>query len=129
MATINASIDTELYKIEIKSPTGNIVIADEPLEKGGLDKGLSPKELLASSLGACTCATLRMYANRKDWDLEKVDAEIELVEEPEQTRFIRKIRLTGNLTGEQRTRLLAVANACPIHKILTHTTVINTELV
>lgn len=129
MATINASIDTELYKIEIKSLTGNIVIADEPLEKGGLDKGLSPKELLASSLGACTCATLRMYANRKDWDLEKVDAEIELVEEPEQTRFIRKIQLTGNLTGEQRTRLLAVANACPIHKILTHTTIINTELI
>ncbi|WP_276090127.1 OsmC family protein [Pedobacter sp. JY14-1] len=129
MATINASINTELYKIEIKSLTGNIVIADEPLEKGGLDKGLSPKELLASSLGACTCATLRMYANRKDWDLEKVDAEIELVEEPEQTRFIRKIQLTGNLTGEQRTRLLTVANACPIHKILTHTTIINTELI
>jgi len=129
MATIKASIYTELYKIEIKSPTGNIVIADEPPEKGGMDKGLSPKELLASSLGACTCATLRMYANRKEWDLEKVDAEIELVEEPEQTRFIRKIQLKGNLTGEQRARLLAVANACPIHKILMHTIVIDTDLV
>ncbi|MGN6180726.1 MAG: OsmC family protein [Mucilaginibacter sp.] len=129
MATIKASIETELYKIEIKSPTGNVVFADEPLEKGGQDKGFSPKELLASSLGACTCATVRMYADRKAWSLEKVDAEVELIEEAGQTRFIRKIQLTGDLTEEQRTRLLTVANACPIHKILSHTIVIDTELV
>lgn len=129
MAAIKASIGTELYKIEIKSPTGNMIIADEPVEKGGQDKGFSPKELLASALGACTCATVRMYADRKAWNLDNVNAGVELIEEEGQTKFIRKIQFTGELSEEQRTRLLAVANACPIHKILTHPIVIETVLV
>ncbi|TCD02854.1 OsmC family protein [Pedobacter psychroterrae] len=128
MSAIKASIGTELYKIEIKSTTGNIIIADEPVDKGGQDKGFSPKELLVSALGACTCATLRMYADRKGWELEKAEAEIELSEENGQTKFIRKLLLSGKLDDEQRTRLLAVANACPIHKILTHSIVVETVL-
>ncbi len=128
MSAIKASIGTELYNIEIKSTTGNIIIADEPVDKGGQDKGFSPKELLVSALGACTCATLRMYADRKGWTLEKAEAEIELSEENGQTKFIRKLLLSGKLDDEQRTRLLAVANACPIHKILTHSIVIETVL-
>ena len=129
MAVIKASIGTEFYKIEIESPTGNVVIADEPVGKGGQDKGFSPKELLASALGACTCATVRMYADHKAWDLEKVEASVELIDEEGQTKLIRKLQITGNLDEEQRTRLLAVANACPIHKILTHPIVIETVLV
>jgi putative redox protein len=129
MAAIKASIGTELYKIEIESPTGNVVIADEPIGKGGQDKGFSPKELLASALGACTCATVRMYADHKGWDLEKVEAAVELIDEEGQTKLIRKLQITGNLDEEQRTRLLTVANACPIHKILTHPIVIETVLV
>ncbi|HCN82675.1 MAG TPA: osmotically inducible protein OsmC, partial [Sphingobacteriaceae bacterium] len=62
MIQIKAGIGLEPYKIEIKSATGNILIADEPVENGGQNKGFSPKELLASALAACTCATLRMYA-------------------------------------------------------------------
>jgi putative redox protein len=129
MAAIKASIGTELYKVEIESPTGNVVIADEPVAKGGQDKGFSPKELLASALGACTCATVRMYADHKAWDLEKVEASVELIDEEGQTKLIRKLQITGNLDEEQRARLLAVANACPIHKILTHPIVIETVLV
>ena len=129
MAAIKASIGIELYKIEIESPTGNVVIADEPIGKGGQDKGFSPKELLASALGACTCATVRMYADHKGWDLEKVEAAVELIDEEGQTKLIRKLQITGNLDEEQRTRLLTVANACPIHKILTHPIVIETVLV
>jgi putative redox protein len=129
MAAIKASIGNEPYRIEIKSPTGNVVIADEPIEKGGQDKGFSPKELLVSALGACTCATVRMYADRKSWDLESVDAAIELIEETGQTKFIRKLQLTGKLDEAQRARLLAVANACPIHKILTNSIAIETVLV
>ena len=128
MAAIKASLGTELYKIEIESPTGNVVIADEPIGKGGQDKGFSPKELLASALGACTCATVRMYADHKAWDLEKVEASVELIDEEGQTKLIRTLQITGNLDEEQRTRLLAVANACPIHKILTHPIVIETVL-
>jgi putative redox protein len=130
MTAIKASIGKEQYKIEIKSPTGNLVIADEPIEKGGQDKGFSPKELLASALAACTCATVRMYADRKTWSLEKVNVDIELNEEtPGQTKFVRKIQLVGTLDEEQRDRLLKVANACPIHKILTNPIAIETILV
>jgi putative redox protein len=129
MTAIKAEIGKELYRIEIKSPTGNIVIADEPVEKGGQDKGFSPKELLASALGACTCATLRIYADRKGWGLEKVNVGVELVEEAGQTKFIRKLQLTGNLDEAQRARLLSVANACPVHKILSNPISIDTVLI
>lgn len=128
MASITANIEKQLYKIEIKTPTGNILYADEPIEKGGQDKGFSPRELLASSLAACTCATVRMYADRKTWDLEKVNARIELIEEDGQTKFTRKLEFIGKLDETQRKRLLAVANACPIHKILTGTIAIETIL-
>ncbi len=99
MAKINARITKELYKIEIKSPSGNMIIADEPLDVGGKNLGFAPKELLASALAACTTATLRMYADHKKWDLQEVKLEITL---------------------EQKTRLIGVANACPVHKILTN---------
>lgn len=129
MTNIKASIGTELYRIELKSPTGNIVISDEPIDKGGQDKGFAPKELLAASLGACTCATVRMYADRKTWPLESVYADVEVLEEDGQTKFIRKVQFTGDLNEEQRTRLLAVANACPVHKILMHSIVIETTVI
>lgn len=128
MASISANIEKELYRIEIKTPTGNILFADEPIEKGGLDKGFSPRELLASSLAACTCATVRMYADRKTWELDKVNISIELTEEDGQTKFTRNLEFIGKLDDTQRARLLTVANACPIHKILSGTIVIETTL-
>jgi len=129
MALVTASIAKELYRIEIKSSSGNMVIADEPLDKGGQNKGLSPKELLAASLASCTCATLRMYADRKGWDLQKINVTIELTEEVGRTSFNRKLQFAGTLDDEQRIRLMAIANACPVHKILTHTIVIETTLI
>lgn len=99
MAKINAHIGTELYRIEITSPTGNIVIADEPIESGGKDKGFSPKELLASALAACTSATVRMYADRKHWKLDEVKIEIELEwdKHEKRTTINRKIEFIGDL--------------------------------
>lgn len=129
MAQIKASIGNVPYRIEIKSPTGNVVIADEPITKGGQDKGFSPKELLASALAACTCATVRMYAERKGWDLEKAEVEVEVLDEPGQTKLMRKLKFTGKLDEGQLDRLLKVANACPIHKILTNPIVIETIVV
>jgi len=130
MTKISAHIGTENYKIEIASPSGNVLIADEPKDVGGKDLGFSPNELLASALAACTSATLRMYADRKQWDLQEVKMEVELDynKEAGQTVITRHISLLGQLDEAQRERLLAVANACPVHKILTHSIEIQTSL-
>lgn len=130
MAKVSSTLGTELYKIEITSPTGNIVIADEPVDKGGKDTGFSPKELLASALAACTSATVRMYADRKQWPLDevKIDIDLERDEAANKTVINRKIQFIGNLDPEQQKRLLAVANACPIHKILTNPIEVNTTI-
>ena len=130
MAKISSSIKSDRYKVEITSPTGNLVIADEPVAQGGKDLGFSPKELLASALAACTSATLRMYADRNKIDLQEVKTEIDLegVNTSNKTIINRKIQFIGNLDEVQRTKLLKVANACPVHKILTNTVEINTAI-
>lgn len=129
MPKITAHIGKELYKTDIKSAT-NTIIADEPVAVNGKDLGFAPKELLASSFGACTAITLRMYADRKGWDLSdvKVEVNLEWNEEKSKTVINRKIALFGTLDDSQRERLLKVANGCPIHKILSNPIQIDTQL-
>jgi len=131
METLSAKIDTRLYRTEITSATGNILIADEPQEMGGKNLGFSPSELLASSLASCTIITLRMYINRKGWNVSEIDIKIDFERDTEQnvSSFTRKIEITGEIDDEQRQRLETIANSCPIHKILTHTINIKTTLI
>jgi putative redox protein len=129
MVTINAHIGKEKYQATIKTAT-NLLVADEPEENGGNDFGFSPSELLAASLGACTSITLRMYADRKGWDMTDVNVEVSFTRDPEKNRstFTRKINFTGNLTDEQKERLMKIADSCPTHKALTNPITVNTEL-
>lgn len=129
MATVSSSIKKELYRVEIESPSGNVVIADEPLDNGGQDLGFSPAELLISALASCTSATLRMYADRKGWDLQEVKLEVDLDRDEKTGKTIinRKMQLFGDLDEKQRERLFQIADACPIHKILTNPIEINTQ--
>lgn len=122
MAKISSSIKRENYKIEIQSPSGNLIIADEPIDMGGKDLGFSPKELLASALAACTSATVKMYADRREWDLQevKIDVELDFIKQENKTVINRKLEFIGHLDEIQKTRLLAIANACPVHKILSN---------
>ncbi len=129
MAYVKAKIAQEQYQVKIEA-SGNTLIADEPIDEGGLNLGFNPNELLAASLAACTSITLRMYANNKTWDLKEVhvDVDLEWDKASNQTVINRKIELVGNLDEAQRARILAVANACPVHKILSNTIEINTAL-
>jgi len=130
VAKITSSIKKEAYLTKILSPSGNVLLSDEPASNGGKDLGLSPSELLASALAACTSATLRMYADRKGWDLQevKIDLELKFSKETGKTEIERKIALIGNLDEAQTERLLYVANACPVHKILSNPIEISTTL-
>ena len=128
---VNAKIGRDHYKV-VLSAGKNTIIGDEPIDKGGGDEGMNPYEILASALGACTCATVRMYADRKEWKLEGINVTLTLTRDDEKnaTNITRDIEFVGALSPEERERLLAIANKCPVHKILTNpiniqTTVIN----
>lgn len=128
MASIHAQIGTEHYRTTINTAT-HTLISDEPESQGGGALGFSPDELLAASLGACTCATLRMYADRKGWtQLTGVDATVTFNRGADRAFMNREIVLTGDLTTEQEARLLEIANKCPVHRTLSHTIEINTTI-
>ncbi|MGC8751356.1 OsmC family protein [Hydrotalea sp.] len=128
--SVTATIHQEQYQTLLDTPSG-IFIADEHIEVGGTQKGMNPHELLLGSLASCTAITLRMYANRKEWPLDSVQVNVNITVEADATKgtiFERSIQLNGNLSAEQKERLLYIANRCPIHKILSGALHIETNL-
>ncbi len=124
---VTAIIGRERYKTELVT-NGHHLIADEPEEVGGKNLGPGPGEFLMVSLASCTAITVRMYADRKQWPLEKIRVEVTSEKMDKTTIFIRHVYFEGALDDVQRNRLLQIANACPVHKALTNPIEIKTEL-
>jgi len=126
-ATVTAHIGSTNYQVHFDDGK-HTWLADEPESLGGGDRGPTPVSLLLSSLGACTSVTLKMYAQRKSWPLEEVHVTLGIEIGEEGSTIDRKITLHGELSDEQRERLLQIANACPVHKILTRSITIRSGL-
>ncbi|WP_313257935.1 OsmC family protein [Sphingobacterium sp.] len=109
------------------------ILADEPIEVGGQNKGLAPTQLLLSSVGACKAITMRMYANRKEWKVDKIDIKVSSEvqrSEQQQTTYIKcNIFIEGDLDEEQKKRLYAIGEKCPVHKMLMNPIVIESNLI
>ena len=113
--------------------------ADEPVSVGGTDTGSTPYDFLIAALGPCPSITVGMYARRKGWALEEVTVNLRHVKihasdcadcETKQgmlDQIERDIHFAGSLTGDQRSKLLEIANKCPVHRTLTSEIIIKTR--
>lgn len=113
------------YRSRVINHAGIETNSDEPPALGGAGAGFGPFELLAASLAACTVATLRMYARRKQWSLNEIEVEAIYQRAGEDDlpkegpdRITRTINLGADLSEDQRTRLADIATRCPVAKML-----------
>src|SRR6056297_3152676 len=130
--------DPQGFLQDIMSGPQHHALADEPEAYGGTNRGMSPYGFLSAGLGACTSMTIRMYARRKGWPLEhvRVDVSHEKVHAQDASEgsrekidcFKRVVHLEGELSGEQREKLLEIADKCPVHRTLERANDIVTEL-
>lgn len=122
-----ATIGQDLYKTELIART-HTVLADEPLDAGGKDLGPRPGDFLRMSLASCTAITLRMYANRKKFDVQKIQVSVLSKEVEGGTAFETQIEIFGSLEEAQQHRMLQIAKLCPVHKVLTNPIQIVTQI-
>ena len=108
------------------------LLADEPASVGGADAGPAPFDFVMAGLGACTSMTLRMYAERKELPLTGISVELSHakveVDGIQRDCISRRITLRGDLSAEQRQRLLEIANKCPVHRALSASFKLDCEL-
>ena len=127
MARATAHIGIDQYATTLHV-AGRTLTADEPEANGGKDAGLAPYDFLLSSLAACTAITLRMYADHKGWPLRAVDVALHFYREGEKEIIDRIVTLDGDLSPEQRERLLQVTERTPVTKTLKQGLTIATTL-
>jgi putative redox protein len=113
MAHARASIGTVDYATAISTGHHKLT-ADEGPELGGKDTGPAPYDLLTSALGACTVITLRMYAERKQWQVTAVHADIHFVREGDKQRINRVLTIEGAVDEAQKKRMADIAERTPV---------------
>lgn len=107
------------YAQRITTATGHELASDEPEKRGGTNTGAAPFDLMLGSLGACTAITLRMYSERKEWNLGTIGVNLRLVKEGDgPMRIERKISVSEPVDEEQQAKLLEIADKTPVTKAL-----------
>lgn len=138
VAHLNLTEDNFTTSIQTANHSFN---ADEPESVGGDDFGPSPYDFLSAALASCTVMTLKIYAERRKWDLQEVYAyitysrkhSVDLQEDIEKTtkidHLLKKLKFIGNLDESQKLKLKEIASKCPVHKTLLSDITIETELI
>lgn len=100
---------------------GHTASTDEPLEEGGTDVAMTPRELFLSALAGCKLTTMRMVANRKNWNTDGLSIELELNEDEEIPTIYQTISFPEHLTEEQQQKLTNISHKCPVAKLVAGT--------
>ncbi len=115
---VTATSDSEKLYTEVKTADKNFFV-DEPIEIGGTDLAPNPIEYFLGSLAACTTITLQLYAKRKGWNTGKIEVIADLdTNDSQDKKIIKTIRFENQLSTEQIERLLAIAEICPVAKLI-----------
>lgn len=127
---LTGKISTQKYKCTITWRNG-ILVMDEPANIGGQDLGPDPYSTLLASLAGCTLSTLRMYIDRKGWNIPEINISLNMSQEnnPELTTIItREISFSNEIEEAIKNRLLVIAEKCPVSKLLKNQVLINTTI-
>ncbi|MFT7498316.1 MAG: putative redox protein [Porticoccaceae bacterium] len=130
--TATVTLTTRNYLAEAKMRNHYAVI-DEPVDQGGDDSGPTPVEYLLTAIGGCVSITLRMYAERKKWDVGKITVNViqkeELTSEGIKKSLIEEISFENEITLVQTEKLLEIAGKCPVAKMVKGETEINSKII
>jgi len=123
------AVTDEGYRVKLTTERHEWV-GDARVDAGGTDQGPNPEEILLGALGSCTVMTLHMYADRKKWDLQKVEIDLELEkvkaadydgyegDSPFVNVLRQNLTFHGDLDESQRARLMEIAEKCPVHRVI-----------
>jgi putative redox protein len=107
------------YAQHITTTAGHELASDEPERRGGTNTGAAPYDLMLGSLGACTAITIRMYSDRKQWNLGTINVKLRLIKEGDDPAVIeRRISVSEPLEHEQQAKLLEIADKTPVTRAL-----------
>jgi putative redox protein len=118
------------YQVLLEWRNGKFT-ADEPVSLGGKDLGPDPFTLLLASLASCTLSTMRMYIDRKGWEIPEISIEVNMFQESTpsfSTTITRNIHFNVEVPDDQKERLLLIAKKCPVSKLLEHSITIQSSI-
>ncbi|TXD51458.1 MULTISPECIES: OsmC family protein [unclassified Polaribacter] len=128
MANSKVTLTNKKYLAEAKM-RNHFVVIDEPISSGGGDNGATPVEYLLTAIGGCVSMTLRMYADRKGWDVGEITVNVFQTKENNQTYLSEEISFEKEITEDQKRRLLIFAGKCPVARMVKGETPIATKII